>query len=43
MEEIKECLLTTGIEVSCWIDQLKQAVSQYLTLNILHAIQPISI
>ena len=42
MEEIDEHLLIAGIEVSCWKDQLKQAVCQYLTLNILHAIQSIS-
>ena len=42
MEEIDEYLLITGIEVSCWKEQLKQAVSQYLILDILHAIQSIS-
>ena len=42
MEEIDEHLLITGIEVSCWKDQLKQVVSQCLTLNILHALQSIS-
>ena len=42
MEEINECCLITGIVVSCWKDQLKQAIGQYLTLNILHAIQSIS-
>ena len=42
MEEINECLLITGIKVSCWKDQLKQVVSQYLKLNILHAIQSVS-
>ena len=42
MEEINECLLITGIEVSCWTDQLKQAVSQYFALNIPYAIQSIS-
>ena len=41
MEEIDEHLLITSIEVSCWKDQLKQVISQYLTLNILHAIQSI--
>ena len=39
MEEIDECLLITSIEVSCWKEQLRQVVSQYYTLNILHAIQ----
>ena len=43
MEEIDECLLIASIKVSCWKYQLKQVVSQYLTLNILHAIQPMSI
>ena len=42
MEEIDECLLITSIEVSCGKEQLIQAVSQYLTLDILHAIQSIS-
>ena len=42
MEEIDEHLLITGIEVSCWKGQLKQAVSQYLTTNTFHAIQKIS-
>ena len=43
MEEIDECLLIASIEVSCWKDKLKQVVSQYLTLDILHAIQSISL
>ena len=42
MEEINECLLIASIEVSCWKEQLKQAVSQYHTLNIFHAIQFLS-
>ena len=42
MEEIDEHLLIAGIEVSFWKDQLKQVVSQYLTLNIFHTIQSIS-
>ena len=42
MEEIDECLLIACIEISYWKDHLKQEVSQYLTLNILHAFQSIS-
>ena len=41
MEEVHECLLIASIEISCWKEQLKQAVSQYLTLSIFHAIQSI--
>ena len=42
MEDIDECLLLANIEVSCWKDQLKQAVSPYLITNVFHAIQSIS-
>ena len=28
MEEVDECLMITSIEISCWKEQLKQAVSQ---------------
>ena len=34
MEEVDECLLIAGIEISCWKDQLKQVASQSLTLII---------
>ena len=43
MEEVDECLLITSIEISCWKEQLKQVVSQSLTLIIFDAIQSISI
>ena len=43
MEDLDECLLIAKIEVSCWKDQLKQAVSPLQLINILHAIQSISI
>ena len=43
MEEVNECLLIDGIEISCWKEQLKQVVSQSLTLIIFHAIQSISV
>ena len=39
MEEVDECLLIIGLEISCWKEQLKQVVSQPLTLIIFHAIQ----
>ena len=39
MEDIDEHLLIADIEVSCWKDQLKQAVSQLFITNIFHAIQ----
>ena len=42
MEEINEHLFIADIEVSCWKDQLNQVVSQYPSLDILHAIQSIS-
>ena len=42
MEDIDDHLLIADIEVSCWKDQPKQAVSQHLTTNIFHAIQSIS-
>ena len=32
MEDLDECLLIAKIEVSCWKDQLKQAVSQFQLL-----------
>ena len=43
LEEVDECLLLAGTEISCWKEQLKQVVSQYLTLIIFHAIQSISV
>ena len=43
MEEVDECLLIASIEISCWKEQLKQVVSQSLTLIIFHAIQLISV
>ena len=39
MEDIDECLLIANIEVSCWKDQMKHAVSQLFITNIFHAIQ----
>ena len=42
MEDINEHLLIANIEIFCWKDQLKQAVSQLLTTNTFHAIQSIS-
>ena len=42
MEDIDECLLIASNEVSCWKDQLKQVVSQHLTMNTFHVIQSIS-
>ena len=32
MEEVVECLMITGIEISCWKEQLEQVVSQPLIL-----------
>ena len=43
MEDLDECLLIAKIEVSCWKDQLKQAVSPLQLINILYVIQSISI
>ena len=43
MEDLDEHLLIAKIEVSCWKDQLKQAVSPFQFINTLHAIQSISI
>ena len=43
MEDLDEHLLIAKIEVSCWKDQLKQVVSPLQLINILHAIQSISI
>ena len=34
MEEVDECLMIADIEISCWKEQLKQAVSQSHTLII---------
>ena len=34
MEEVNEHLLIAGSEISCWKEQLKQAVSQSLILII---------
>ena len=34
MEEVNECLLIARTEISCWKEQLMQAVSQSLTLII---------
>ena len=43
MEDLDEHLLIAKIEVSCWKDQLKQAVSEFQFINTLHTIQSISI
>ena len=43
MEDLDEHLLIAKIEVSCWKDQLKQAVSTFQFINTLHTIQSISI
>ena len=43
MEDLDEQLLVTKIEVSCWEDQLKQAVSLLQLNNILYAIHSNSI
>ena len=43
MEEVNECLFITSIEISCLKEQLKQVVSQSLTVIIFHAIQSISV
>ena len=43
MEDLDEHLLITKMEVSCWKDQLKQAVSPLQLINIFHAIQSILI
>ena len=43
MEDLNECLLIAKIEVSCWKDQLKQVVSPFQFIKILHTIQSISI
>ena len=43
MEDLDEHLSIAKIEVSCWKDQLKQAVSPLQLINILHVIQSISI
>ena len=38
MEDLDECLLIAKIEVSCWKEKLKQAVSPLQLINILHVI-----
>ena len=43
MEDLDEHLLITKIEVSSWKDQLKQVVSHFQLINIIYAIQSISI
>ena len=43
MDDLDEHHLIAKIEVSCWKDQLKQVVSPFQLINILHAIQSISI
>ena len=39
MEDLDEHLILGEIEISCWKDQLKQAVSQLQFTNSFHAIQ----
>ena len=41
MEDLDERLILTEIKISCWKDQLKQAVSQLQFTNTLHEIQTI--
>ena len=38
LEDLDEWLLLAKIEISCWKDQLKQAVSQLQFINTLAAI-----